>query len=87
MKLPNFLYISKATALSWGMTHHGTLYGVPAWIEKHPTDPNQVFGVPKVPVLGLWCRLADAALETFMSFQTSDRYIDAPIRIGERIRP
>lgn len=52
------IYISKSMALDAGLTHEGTLYGVPAWFDgdEHSED---AMATPKIPLLHLWCLLGD----------------------------
>lgn len=51
-------YISKKSALKLGLTHEGMLYGVPAWFAAGP-EPNEAVSTPKIPVLLIWCALAE----------------------------
>ena len=70
-------YIPERVAKAWGMTHHGRIYGVPAWVRE--TDCG-VDGAPKVPVLVLWCKGVDLLYEAATYFMPSDRYIEAPLK-------
>lgn len=49
-------YIPERVAKAWGMTHHGRIYGVPAWVCDEDGEGEIA---PKVPLLVLWCWLSD----------------------------
>lgn len=64
----DWLYLTPERALEQGFSHHGTLYGIPAWVAPHPSEPYALYGAPKVPLLvgvafaldvlhEAWCRL------------------------------
>lgn len=72
------LYITKRQALASGMTHHGRIFGVPAWVRETPYGLD---GAPKFLPLSLWCWLADWLYEAVTWFMPTDRYIEAPLRI------
>lgn len=76
----HLIYLPRAAAVAYGMTHEGRLYGVPAWLAVG-TQPNELFGAPKVPMLQLWCLLADAVLEATTYFMPADRAIETPVTI------
>ena len=78
----SFLYIAESDAIEAGMTHEGTLFGVPAWLVE---DGEMVNGTPKVPVLNLWCWLADSVLEAASYFMREDQEIPLPYRLGRKL--
>lgn len=77
-------YISKAVALQMGLTHEGSLYGIPAWFDGD--DAMTVGAIPKCPALVIWCKLADLAYELVTYFMSSDSYIVAPIHVKGPIK-
>lgn len=77
------IYITEQEALEAGMTHEGRLFGAPAWLRVDSDD--QVTGTPKVPVLHLWCWVADLAMELKACFFYVDEVVESPISIGRRI--
>lgn len=77
------LYITRQEALNAGLTHEGTLFGVPAYLAI--TSDYVVSGTPKVPVLVLWCMFADALYELASYFLRGHQVLQSPIRIERRI--
>jgi hypothetical protein len=77
------LFITEADALAAGMTHHGRLFGVPAWVR--PT-PDGVDGAPKFLPLQAWCWMADAAYEVASRFLPPGAYLVAPMSADRLIR-
>lgn len=80
----HWLYISKALALAAGLTHEGTLYGVPAWFGEDDDDGNAMC-TPKVPILHLWCMFADKLYDVASFFMPADAVLVSPIRVTGRI--
>lgn len=76
----HLIYLPRSAAIAYGMTHEGTLFGVPAWVAVGEHD-NEFMAAPKVPILQLWTLLADATLEALTYLLPADRSIEAPIRI------
>lgn len=79
----HWLYISKALALAAGLTHYGTLYGVPAWFGED--DGELVMATPKVPILHAWCKLADLAYDLAAYVLPGDGVLVSPIHVHGRI--
>jgi hypothetical protein len=81
--MPDWLYITKARAIESGMTHEGSLFGVPAWFEG---DDNEcVMATPKVPMLNAWCWFADKCFELASLFILSDAVLVSPIAVKNKI--
>lgn len=81
--MPTWLYISRADALAAGLTHKGSLFGVPAWLAGE--DGEVSMATPKIPALHAWCMLCDAVLELMSYFMPSDSILVSPITITGRI--
>lgn len=79
----DFIYITKARALESGLTHEGSLYGVPAWFAEDNGDV--AMATPKVPLLHAWCWLADKCFDLAAHFITDDTVLVSPIHITGRI--
>lgn len=82
MDMP-MVYISKARAIEAGLTHEGTLYGVPAYFGED--DGQLVMATPKVPVLQLWCLFADAMYELASLFLNEHQVLKSPIYVERPI--
>jgi hypothetical protein len=77
-------YITKKQALKAGLTHEGKLFGVPAYFG---TDyGHAVTATPKVPVLNLYCLLADALYEFASYFLHGHHVLHTPIKIERPIK-
>lgn len=84
--MPDWLYITKARAIESGLTHEGTLFGVPAWFDGD--DDGQVaMATPKMPVLHLWCMLVDSLMELASYVTPADVMLVSPITVKNRIKP
>jgi hypothetical protein len=81
--LLNLIYITKAAAIAGGLTHEGTLFGVPAWFAGEGDEI--AMATPKAPILHLWCRFADFAFEIASHFTPADRVLVSPIHVTHRI--
>jgi hypothetical protein len=79
----HWLYISKSLALAAGLTHYGTMYGVPAWFAGD--DDETLMCTPKMPILHVWCRLADYAYEVASWFMPADAVLVSPIYVQGEI--
>ncbi|NMT33346.1 hypothetical protein HGQ62_01625 [Stenotrophomonas maltophilia] len=79
------IYVTKADALANGMTHEGTLFGVPAW--RCVDSEEQVTGTPKIPALHLWCWVIDQLLELTCCLLPQDCELVSPITVGGEIEP
>ncbi len=80
----HYLYITRATALDAGLTHEGTLFGVPAWFDGDD-DERISMATPKIPVLHLWCMLCDSLYEMASRFFSEDFVLVSPITVTRRI--
>ena len=79
----NYLYITRAAALDAGLTHEGTLFGVPAWFDG---DGDYVsMATPKLPILHAWCWLADKCFDLATYFMSADAVLESPISVKRRI--
>jgi len=76
------VFITKKQALAAGMTHHGSIYGVPAWVRE--TDDG-VDGAPKFAPAVVWCWLCDKVYDLATYFMPADAFIEAPLRVGRPI--
>ncbi|MFT4410199.1 hypothetical protein ACLMOV_11270 [Stenotrophomonas muris] len=79
------IYVTKGDALANGMTHEGTLFGVPAWLRVDSEE--QVTGTPKIPALHLWCWVIDQLLELTCCLLPRDCALVSPITVGREIEP
>lgn len=71
-------FITKSEALELGMTHEGTICGVPCWLrDPHSNAPSIAL---KCLLLQPWVSLCDWAYDFYMRFENSDRMIEFPIR-------
>ena len=72
-----------------GFTHHGRLFGVPAWMSE--SAPNEFTACPKIPALQVWAVFADVALDTLLFIVPGDVEIVAPVYpvrpINAEVRP
>ena len=82
-ELLDLIYISRDRAQEIGLTHEGTLFGVPAWFAGD--DEEIAMATPKVPVLHAWCWFADRCFELAAFFTPSHVELVSPIRITRRI--
>jgi hypothetical protein len=78
------LYITKQEAIASGLTHEGTLYGVPAWFGED--DGHICMATPKIPALTLWCLFADACYELASYFLKGHQVLHSPIHIQRAIK-
>lgn len=79
------IYITKAGALAAGLTHEGTLFGVPAWFADDGSGDISM-ATPKFVPLRAWCWLADQACELATYFMRADQVLASPITVTGRIR-
>lgn len=81
----NYIYITAAAALDAGLTHEGKLFGVPAWFDGD--DDGQIaMATPKVPILHVWCMLADSLYEMASRFMPADAVLVSPIKVTGAIK-
>lgn len=76
-----FIYITRATAKAAGLTHEGTLFGVPAWFQGDDEDADVTMATPKVPLLHAWCWLADKFYEFGAMLIPADQVLRSPIHV------
>lgn len=81
----NLIYITAASAKESGLTHEGTLFGVPAWFDGDD-DGEIAMATPKIPVLHAWCMLADFAYGVAAYFMPSHAILKSPISITRMIK-
>ncbi|WOH61920.1 hypothetical protein [Bradyrhizobium sp. BWC-3-1] len=81
----DYLYITKARALAVGLTHEGTLFGVPAWFAD-VSDERVGAATPKAPLLNAWCWLADKSFDLAAYFIPAGRVLVSPIHVKGRIQ-
>lgn len=80
------MYITKERALEAGLTHEGTLYGVPAWFADDGNGETSM-ATPKFLPLQAWCYLADKAFDLAACFMPATCVLESPITITGRIEP
>jgi hypothetical protein len=80
--MADMLIVRKSTALEWGMTHHGSLFGAPAWVTE---TEYGVDAVPKFLPMGAWCWLCDKLYDLATYFLPPGTWIEAPLKIGRPI--
>lgn len=83
MRILDWLYLTEASAVEYGMTHEGRLFGVPAWLTI--TGENEVLGAPKVPILQLWCILIDRLMDAACWLIPEDVEVATPVFVGRSI--
>lgn len=72
------LFVTEAQAVRAGMTHHGKLFGIPAWMAE---TPEGVDAVPKFRPFSLWCAFADWAYDFAATMMPSGSWVEAPMRV------
>jgi hypothetical protein len=85
MKLSDLFWISESRAREFGFTHHGRLYGLPAWLADAGDDA--VMACPKVGVLQLVATAIDVMFDFLAGLLPADQSVDAPITFGKAITP
>lgn len=83
MKLLQRFYLPESEALALGLTHHGSLFGIPAFLSVHP---EYVYGVPKIPALDLVTHFLDTLLGIATYFIPAHVRLKSPIRVGAAIK-
>ncbi len=76
------MFITKQQALAAGMTHHGSIYGVPAWVRETEYGLD---GAPKFAPAAAWCWLCDKAYDLATYLIPTGSFLEAPLRIGRPI--
>jgi hypothetical protein len=81
-------YITREDALAAGLTHEGTLFGVPAWFAgAGENDEGNFMATPKFKPLGIWTLFADSLYDIAECFLPAGRVLESPIRITGEIAP
>lgn len=78
------IYITREMAKGAGLTHEGTLFGVPAWFDDSD-DEDLFMATPKIPLLHAWCWLADKFYAFGSMLIPADAVLRSPIRITNKI--
>jgi hypothetical protein len=78
------MFIDRLAALEEGLTHEGTLYGVPAWFADDGAG-EITLTTPKFLPFAAWCWLADMAFDLAAYFTPSDQLLVSPIHVTGRI--
>jgi hypothetical protein len=77
-----YLYLTRADALAFGLTHEGTLFGLPVYLGD-VTNPDEFLAVPKIPVLVLWTLFCSKAFELMSYFISEDTVVKTPMVLGD----
>lgn len=78
----SWLWCSAESAKAGGMTHHGRIYGCPAWV----CDGEEMFmAVTKVPALVVYTSVCDMIFDAFTTFMSEDQELVTPIHVGKPI--
>lgn len=80
----HLIYITRDLAKECGLSHEGTLFGVPAWFDGD-VDDDMFIATPKIPALHAWCWLADKFYEFGAYLIPADAVLRSPISITNRI--
>ena len=80
----DYIYITETRARESGLTHKGTLFGVPAWFAGD-ADGAICIATPKVPLLHVWCWLCDKCFDLAAFFTPDDQVLVSPITVHGRI--
>lgn len=73
------LFITEQEALDAGMTHHGTIFGIPAWVRETAYGLD---GAPKFIPAGAWLWVCDRLYDLAAMCLPRGRYLEAPLRVG-----
>lgn len=76
------IYLTKAQALALGLTHHGSIFGIPAWVAD---AGDEVIGVPKVPALAAFTVALDWLMDAALYFLPDDVALETPLKVGRPI--
>lgn len=78
-----YIYVTEAAARSYGLTHEGTVFGLPVWLGD--VDNNEsVLSLPKVPVLSLYLRVMNLLFDLFCDYVVQDN-LQIPLVVGRSI--
>jgi hypothetical protein len=78
------LWLTKDEAKEAGMTHEGTLYGIPVYLGD-TDNPEAFLAVPKIPLLVLWTLFCNSAFEFFAMFCPDSVEIRVPVTFGDKL--
>ena len=82
MNIP-MIYITRKTAIESGLTHEGTLFGVPAWFSG---DDEEIVGaVPKFIPFTIWTLFADFMFDAVALLMPRHIQLNSPITITGKI--
>lgn len=85
-RVADWAWLSERRARLKGYTHHGRIYGMPAWVCQHEQRDDLVYAVPKAAILIPIALAADAACNAILdAFPFPDGRYQMPIHIGEPI--
>lgn len=76
------LFVTIEDAKASGLTHEGSLFGVPAWMRF---DDNVAAAVPKFQPFIAWTWLAEWAFEIASWFLPAHTMLSSPIHLGRSI--
>jgi hypothetical protein len=79
-----YLFITRADALAYGLTHEGTLFGLPVFLGD-VDNPTGFLAVPKIPILVVWTLLCTKMFEFFAHFVDEDTVIKTPMVLGDKL--
>lgn len=77
------MWVTKAAAKNAGMTHEGTLYGIPVYLNI--LNKNDFNAVPKFWPSILWVLLCDVMYDFAAWFVPLDGEIVTPMTVGKEI--
>lgn len=77
------MFIDREAALAEGLTHEGTLFGVPAWFMDDGTGEISL-ATPKFLPFSVWCALMDKAFDLATYFLPPTVQLEA-FRVTGRI--
>lgn len=78
------LLISKEQALDAGMTHEGTLFGVPCWMAGENSD--EIMACAKFAPFELWLGVCSWVFDAFTIFVPEDKWLVTPMKFGAEIK-
>lgn len=77
-----WVYVRRSVTDECGLTHEGTLFGIPAWFTGD--DKYTAIGVPKIVPLQYYCILADKSLDLLTYFMPDTWSMETPCTIREK---
>lgn len=79
----DWIYVSALRAKEFGLTHHGSIYGVPAYLRID--EEEVVTACPKITVLKYYIRFIDETVDFIMGFMPASLEFVLPVTFGEPI--